>query len=288
MYSRVYVEITNACNMSCSFCHGTKRSKKIMTLGEFARIVGNLKGITEYLYLHVLGEPLTHPMLPTFIEYATNNGFKVAITTNGTLLDKKGEDLILSGVYKVNISLHSFENHTSQDAQKQYISSCLAFADRASKQGVLCVLRLWNKINNKNSMNGEISIEEKLNDYTIELLHEYFGNDWTLGSRGARIRDKLHLEYGERFEWPDKNNECLGERVFCHGLSDHFGILSDGTVVPCCLDADASIPLGNIFDSDIRSILSSDRALAIKNGFSKKLAVEDLCRRCPYARRFKI
>lgn len=282
MYSRAYVEIINTCNMHCSFCHGTKRENRAMSLGEFARIVGNLRGVTEYLYLHVLGEPLTHPMLPTFIEYATKSGFKVAITTNGTLLSKLGEALINSGVYKVNISLHSFERYGSQEAQNNYISSCIAFADEASKRGVLCVLRLWNKVNQENS------IEEKLNDYTLALLREHFGNDWSFGARGARIRNKLHLEYGERFEWPDSNNESLGERVFCHGLSDHFGILCDGTVIPCCLDADGAIPLGNIFESDIRTILSSDRANAIKDGFQNKTAVEDLCLRCPYARRFKV
>jgi MoaA/NifB/PqqE/SkfB family radical SAM enzyme len=282
MYSRAYVEIINTCNMHCSFCHGTKRESRAMSLGEFARIVGNLRGVTEYLYLHVLGEPLTHPMLPTFIEYATKSGFKVAITTNGTLLSKLGEALINSGVYKVNISLHSFERYGSQKAQNNYISSCIAFADEASRRGVLCVLRLWNKVNQENS------IEEKLNDYTLALLREHFGNDWSFGARGARIRNKLHLEYGERFEWPDSNNESLGERVFCHGLSDHFGILCDGTVIPCCLDADGAIPLGNIFESDIRTILSSDRANAIKDGFQNKTAVEDLCLRCPYARRFKV
>lgn len=282
MYSRAYVEIINTCNMHCSFCHGTKRESRAMSLGEFARIVGNLRGVTEYLYLHVLGEPLTHPMLPTFIEYATKSGFKVAITTNGTLLSKLGEALINSGVYKVNISLHSFERYGSQETQNNYISSCIAFADEASRRGVLCVLRLWNKVNQENS------IEEKLNDYTLALLREHFGNDWSFGARGARIRNKLHLEYGERFEWPDSNNESLGERVFCHGLSDHFGILCDGTVIPCCLDADGAIPLGNIFESDIRTILSSDRANAIKDGFQNKTAVEDLCLRCPYARRFKV
>lgn len=282
MYSRAYVEIINTCNMHCSFCHGTKRESRAMSLGEFARIVGNLRGVTEYLYLHVLGEPLIHPMLPTFIEYATKSGFKVAITTNGTLLSKLGEALINSGVYKVNISLHSFERYGSQEAQNNYISSCIAFADEASRRGVLCVLRLWNKVNQENS------IEEKLNDYTLALLREHFGNDWSFGARGARIRNKLHLEYGERFEWPDSNNESLGERVFCHGLSDHFGILCDGTVIPCCLDADGAIPLGNIFESDIRTILSSDRANAIKDGFQNKTAVEDLCLRCPYARRFKV
>lgn len=282
MYSRVYVEITNTCNMNCSFCHGTKRAPRRLSLGEFARIVGNLRGVTEYLYLHVLGEPLTHPMLPTFIDYATKSGFKVALTTNGTLLDTLGEAIILSGTYKVNISLHSFEQYGSFEAQKEYISSCIRFADDASKRGVLCVLRLWNKVEEENS------IEEKLNEYTLSLLHEHFGNEWSFGARGARIRDKLHIEFGERFEWPDQSAVDLGERVFCHGLSDHFGILCDGTVIPCCLDADGAIPLGNIFEQDIRKILSSDRASAIKERFSKKLAVEELCRRCPYARRFKV
>lgn len=282
MYSRVYVEITNRCNMSCSFCHETKREPRRLSLGEFARIVGNLHGVTEYLYLHVLGEPLTHPMLATFIEYATKSGFKVAITTNGTLLDKMGEALILSGTYKVNISLHSFEEYGSFEAQKKYIESCVRFADEASQRGVLCVLRLWNKVCESDS------IEEKLNEYTLSLLHEHFGNEWTFGARGARIRNKLHIEFGERFEWPDENSCDLGERVFCHGFSDHFGILSDGTVIPCCLDADGAIPLGNIFETDIRKILSSERAVAIKDGFAKKRAAEELCRRCPYARRFKI
>lgn len=268
--------------MSCSFCHGTKREPRRMTLGEFARIVSSLRGVTQYLYLHVLGEPLTHPMLPIFIKHATKNGFKVAITTNGTLLDKCGESLILAGAYKVNISLHSFEKQDSQEKQRAYVNSCIDFAQRASEQGVLCILRLWNKTAKENSP------EEALNEYTLELLHERFGNDWHFSERGARIHDKLHLEYGNRFDWPDASIDSLGDRVFCHGLSDQFAILCDGTVTPCCLDAEGDIALGNIFESDIRSILVSDRALAIKQGFSNKRAVENLCKRCGYARRFKI
>ena len=281
MYSRVYVEIGNICNMNCSFCHKTEREKKRMRLGEFARVVGNLRGVTEYLYLHLLGEPLTHPMLPTFIEYAKNCGFKVAITTNGTLLREKGEALILAGAYKVNISLHSFEGESEQK-QTEYIEECIDFADKASRAGVLTVLRLWNI-----ERSGNEAINKK-NDKTLKLLHERFDGDWTLGARGARIRDKLHLEFGEYFEWPDINAADLGESVFCHGLGDHFGILADGTVVPCCLDAEGDMALGNIFESDIRNILSSPRALAIKEGFSKKKAAEELCRKCGYARRFKV
>ena len=279
MYSRAYVEITNTCNMHCSFCHGTSREPRAMSLGEFARICANLRGVTEYLYLHVLGEPLCHPMLPIFIEHASRCGFKVAITTNGTLLGVRGDDLLLSRPYKINISLHSFEGESEQ-AKREYVGSCLDFANRASEAGILVVLRLWNL--------GAKDGADLLNGDVIDLLHERFGDFESLSVRGARIKDKLHIELGKRFDWPDSCAEDLGERVFCHGLGDHFAILSNGTVVPCCLDADGAIPLGNIFESDIRDILSSERAVNIKNGFSQKKAVEDLCRRCGYARRFKV
>ena len=279
MYSRAYVEITNVCNMHCSFCHGTSRQARVMSLGEFARITANLRGVTEYLYLHVLGEPLCHPMLPIFIEHAARCGFKVALTTNGTLLGAKGEMLLLSRPYKINISLHSFEGESEQ-AKRDYIASCLDFADRASEAGILVVLRLWN-LGAKNGADAK-------NDTVLDMLREKFGEFESISSRGARIKDKLHVELDKRFDWPDSGAEDLGERVFCHGLGDHFAILADGTVVPCCLDADGAMPLGNIFEADIRDILSSERATNIKNGFSQKRAVENLCRRCPYARRFKV
>jgi len=276
MYSRVYVEITNICNKSCSFCHGTKRAPRSMTMDEFSLVCEKLSGVSEYLYLHVMGEPLTHPLLCDFVRYATEKGFKVAITTNGTLLDKCGDALIAAGVYKVNISLHSFE-FGEDDKHSSYVQKFLNFADISSKSGVLTVLRLWN---------GGVS--DTKNEETLSLLHKKFPGQWHPGSRGARIRDKLHLEYGERFVWPDIDSENIGCALFCHGLGDHFGILSDGTVIPCCLDSDGVIDLGNVYTENIEEILSSERAKNIKNGFQNKTAVEELCQRCPYARRFKI
>jgi radical SAM protein with 4Fe4S-binding SPASM domain len=105
-------------------------------------------------------------------------------------------------------------------------------------------------------------------------------------TRGVKIRDKIFLEWGDRFEWPDVNAEIKGCKFSCYGLKDQFGILSDGTVVPCCLDSDGAINLGNIFHEDIESILNSERASAIVEGFKRGQASEELCRRCGYARRF--
>lgn len=274
MYSKVYIEITNQCNQSCSFCPGINRLAKSLSMEEFQIIVDKLKGLTKYLYLHVMGEPLIHPLLTSFIQYATEQGFLVAITTNGTLLRKRGQELIDSGVYKVNISVHSFEKGTKEEYQN-YISECIHFADIASKKNILTILRLWNQ-----------GFDAGRNIDIRKQLEAYFEEPWQFGSRGARIRPKLHLEYGERFEWPDLAKEDKGTEIFCYGLKDHFAILCDGRVVPCCLDREGAITLGNVFESSLENILSTERAVHMRTGFQKRQAIEELCRKCGYARRF--
>ena len=273
MYSRVYVEITNICNRSCSFCPGHDREARRMTASEFDAVTDKLVGITQYLYYHVMGEPLTHPLLPDFIRTATEKGFKSVVTTNGTLLESVGDALIEAGVYKVNISLHSFEGDAAE-AYKKYITSCLDFADKASRAGVLVILRLWNK-----------GHDGGRNEDIVAAMKERFSDaEWKEDARGARIRHRLHLEYGERFEWPDASAEDGGADVFCYGLSDHFSILCDGTVVPCCLDRNGVLSLGNVLVDSVEKIMTSDRAERIRRGFKNRTAAEDLCRRCGYAR----
>lgn len=274
MYSRVYVEITNICNKNCSFCPGTVRSPKRMTAEEFTAVAQKLQGVTEYLYYHLMGEPLTHPLLPDFIKIANQMGFRSAITTNGSLLPTRGDALIAAQVYKVNISVHSFEGGSLQEYMT-YLNGCMDFAEKASQAGVLVILRLWN--------NG---MDEGRNVDIVARLQERFTEEWHWGTRGARIRPKLHLEYGDRFQWPDMAAENQGDSVFCYGLKDHFAILCDGRVVPCCLDREGAITLGNIFTQEIGEILQSPRAKAMRDGFTRRCATEELCQKCGYARRF--
>ena len=248
MYSRVYVEITNICNRNCSFCPGTKRETDSMSLEKFSHILESLQGVTKHLYFHIMGEPLIHPNLRQFIKMAKESGFHPMITTNGTLLASHGHELIQEGVYKI-----------------------------ASKASILVVLRLWNN-GYDNGRNADIE----------RLLHEYFPQDWQYGKRGITIQKNLFLEYGERFSWPDMEAEEEGNNVFCYGLKDHFGILCDETVIPCCLDHEGDLALGNIFVQDLSEILESKRALAMKQGFRNRKAAEELCRKCGYARRFSV
>lgn len=274
MYAKVYVEITNICNMACSFCHGHSREKRQLAVDEFARILEQLSGKTQYIYYHLMGEPLLHPLLPLFLQMAAEKGYRSVITTNGTLLDRCGETLLQSRLHKVNISLHSFENG-NEEAQIAYLEKVAAFAEAAVKKGVLISLRLWNQ-----------GCDDGKNQVTEAFLRRRLPGDWVANTRGYRIREKLYLEWDNRFAWPDMAAPEQGEQVFCYGLRDHFGILCDGTVVPCCLDSNGVIPLGNVLTEDLTSILRSPRAKAMVEGFSCRRPTEALCRRCGYAQRF--
>lgn len=245
-----------------------------MTKEEFSLILDKLQGVTKYVYYHLMGEPLTHPQLAEFIKMAGAAGYKSILTTNGTLLKRRGEELLDAGLHKVNLSLHSFEEG-SDDDYREYVKILSDFAKNAARVGVIVVFRLWNK-----------GFDGGRNAAALRLLRENIDGDWAENTRGIRIRDKIYLEWGERFEWPDSEAEVQGERFFCYGLKDQFGILADGTVVPCCLDSDGVISLGNIFNDDIGAVLSSPRATAIVDGFKCGKASEELCRRCGYAQRF--
>ena len=274
MYSRVYVEITNICNMHCSFCHGHSRAPRRMSTDEFSRVLDALEGQTKFVYYHLMGEPLSHPDLPDMIRTATARGFRSVITTNGTLLRTRGDALIAAAPHKVSISLHSFEEG-DDDAFYAYLQSAADFAAKAAVAGIIVVFRLWN-----NGCDGG------RNALIEDFLRKSLPGDWATNPRGVRIRQNLHLEWGERFAWPDKDAPDEGSAVYCYGLGDHFGILCDGTVVPCCLDSDGVINLGNVFAEPLADILSSPRATAMVEGFRRRCVTEDLCRRCGYARRF--
>lgn len=274
-FNKIYLEISNVCNLSCSFCPGTKRKKHFMTEEEFTFLLPKLRPFSDYLYFHLMGEPLLHPDLAHFLELAGEADFKTILTTNGTLL-KKQQDVLLNshGLHKINISLHAFEANDLDVPFSEYLSDCLSFG-QAAKGKILIVYRLWNG-----------GGAEKLNEEILNTMKEYFPGPWVQERRGIRIGDHVFLEYGDKFDWPNLGSEDCGNKVFCYGLRDQVGVLCDGTVVPCCLDHEGDIALGNLFKQDLGSILASPRAQAIYQGFRNRFAAEELCHKCGYARRF--
>ena len=275
-FRKVYLEISNLCNLSCRFCPGTKRAKKAMTEDELAVLLPKIRPYTDYLYFHLMGEPLLHPKLERFLEMAGSHGFKVILTTNGTLLKKQQEMLLRSpALHKINISLHAFEANDLAVPFEEYLYDCFAFGT-ASAGKKLVVYRLWN--------NGG---EDAQNANILDTMHHFYPNEWVQERNGIRIADRTYLEYGDKFDRPHLSATEGNNHVFCYGLRDQLGILCDGTVVPCCLDHDGDLALGNLLAQDMEEILETPRAKAIYDGFSHREAAEELCRKCGYARRFQ-
>lgn len=274
-FNKIYLEISNICNLKCAFCPGTNRPKHAMTEDEFSSLLPKLRTFSDFLYFHLMGEPLCHPKLERFLELAGNVGFKVILTTNGTLL-RKQQDILLSSpaLHKINISLHAFEANDLAIPFSQYLSDCFSFG-KAAEGKKLVVFRLWNN-GGANDMNSQI----------LSAMEHHFPTPWATERRGQRIGQRVYLEYGDKFDWPDLSAPDGGDRVFCYGLRDQIGVLCDGTVVPCCLDHDGDLALGNLFREELDTILNTPKAQAIYDGFSQSTAVENLCRRCGYARRF--
>ena len=275
-FRKVYLEISNVCNLKCSFCPGTKRKPQIMQEADFTIVAQKLRPYADYLYFHLMGEPLCHPNLERYLQIAGGLGFRVILTTNGTLLARQREILLrCPALHKVNISLHAFEANDLSVPFQTYLEDCCSFGNAAQGNCIVCY-RLWNQ-----------GGADKLNDLIQTSLKTHFPSQWVQERQGIRIGQKVYLENGDKFDWPDLAAPECGGRVFCYGLRDQIGILCDGTVVPCCLDHDGDIPLGNILHQPLERILDSPRAKAIYEGFQSGLAAEELCRRCGYAQRFR-
>lgn len=286
-FKRVYIEITNICNLSCSFCPKTKRPQKFMNTTEFELILNKIKPFTEYIYFHLMGEPLLNPNLEGFLDIAYRKGFKVNLTTNGTLLYKAKDILInAKALRQINVSLHSFEANNQNNDYFDYFNNVLSFIDEVNKNtNIICSMRLWNLDNNKdkgqNLLNIDILklISDKF-DYLEDIIYKLNVD------KRIKLKRNLYLNSAQKFDWPDISIDSLGEDGFCLGLRDHLGILSDGTVVPCCLDSDGNIPIGNIFNEEFEEIINCKRANDIYQGFSKRKKVEELCKRCGYSEVF--
>lgn len=286
-FKKIYIETTNICNLSCNFCPKTSRKLGFMSIENFKEIINKIDGYTNHIYLHLMGEPFLNKNLKDFLQISKEANINVNITSNGTLINNVKEILINSkAVRQINISLHSFEANDNDVDFYEYINNVLDFIKEANeKTEIICALRLWNIDTEELKANNELNfkiiklIEDKLNlEFSLlEKLKE---------KRGIKLKERIYLNMAEKFSWPDSSISLISEEVFCHGLRDQIGILLDGTVVPCCLDSEGNIALGNIFNKNLDEIINSKRAKDIYDGFSRRRAVEDLCKRCGYAKRF--
>jgi MoaA/NifB/PqqE/SkfB family radical SAM enzyme len=259
-----------------------------MTISRFEQIITAVKPFTDHIYFHLMGEPLLNPNVAKFLEIAHAAGLKVNLTTNGTLLSANQSVLLEApALRQVNISLSSFEANEMNSSLESYLETVAQFVNAASKQSQpICSIRLWNmdtaELKGSNTFNHQIInyLEHSLEMPTGSLI------EMLSHKMSAKVKERVYINMAEKFEWPDMEKAQENTTVFCYGLRDQLGILVDGTVVPCCLDSDGNIPLGNVLEMPLDTIINSKRAVALYEGFSNRVAIEPLCQKCGYAKKY--
>lgn len=259
MYKKVYVEITNSCNLKCPFCLGNKREVRFMGEEEFKVILAKLKGYTSYLYFHLLGEPLLHPKINEFINLAKENNYNINITTNGYYIDRIKDN---KNIRQINISLHSYDQQ--KISLEKYLANIFSSVDILAKNTYINY-RIW--------------VKTKYKDKIIALLEKKYHKK----IKGhTKLQENIFIDFDEEFIWPSLSRGLNRKEGKCYALKDHLGILVDGKVVPCCLDGMGIIKLGNIFKNNMSDIINSSRYQLMSQGFQKNQKIEKLCQNCDF------
>lgn len=281
-FSKIYIEITNVCNLKCEFCLETKREKKFMDINEFEYILNNIKDYTDLILLHVKGEPLLHPNLKEILKVCERNYIKVNITTNTTLLKENLSILSESkSLRQLNLSIHDLEQNNI-NTEKGFID-IVKYVKLIKKQNKNLIIsyRLWNinEIGRNDRNRNFLNILE--DEYNIVDIYQK-----CIEKNFVELEENVFLNQDIEFEWPSLKQEIISESGKCYGLKNQIAILVSGDVVPCCLDTDGDMVLGNIFKQDLEEILNTSRAQKIVEGFNKSRLVEELCKRCDFIKKF--
>lgn len=263
-YKKIYLEITNQCNLKCDFCIQNKRHSKFIDKKDFLIILDKIKDYTNYLYFHVLGEPLLHPNINEFINIAHNNNFLINITTNGYLIKRIKDN---KNIRQLNISLHSYDDKYLVSIDN-YLDNIFDVIDELINNNTYVSLRLW--------------VKNKYHEYIIDKINQRYKTNISYDVKDYKINDYLFINNFHEFIWPDLNNEYYSEEGTCYALKDHIGILVDGTILPCCLDTLGTINFGNIFTTNLEDIINSDRYKNMLEGFKYNKKCEELCKHCNF------
>ncbi len=271
-YKKIYIEITNNCNLNCSFCSEVKRKRRFMTRDEFESILIKIKDYTDYIYLHIKGEPLLHPNIIDFLRLAEKYNLKVNLTTNGTLFSKMAKELNeCRSLHKINFSLHS-ENNLDNYCEE-------IFKNVELLKDKIVIYRLWTLKNNELDKKSQ-EIVNKIRKY-YNLPQETVDKIYT--SNNIKIKSTIYVDKDNEFSWPEVTTHK--SNGYCYALKTQIGILVDGTVVPCCLDSNGVINLGNIFKENLEEIINSEKYKSLQKSFRDRKPCEELCKSCTFKER---
>ena len=277
-FEKIYIELSDICGLKCAFCPSIKGIRGVMSVKDFTKIAQKIADKARIYAFHLLGDPLTLPNLDEFIAVAKAHKMPLELTTSGFYMSAKNQALLLESenIRQINFSLMAFLAQKKLDFTG-YFTPILSFlrSHVALEKQSFVNLRLWN-------------LDEKFKNVENEVIYDFLEHEFSVQiNRQAtknRLASHIILHQSTQFHWANLADKMLHTKGSCYGLHKQIGILSSGVLVPCCMDSAGVMALGNILKQDLDEILSSKRAIAMKNGFEKGELIEALCQRCEFGR----
>jgi radical SAM protein with 4Fe4S-binding SPASM domain len=288
MFERLYIEISNICNLQCTFCPEVKRDKKVLSVEDFKKFALQAKPLTKQVCLHLMGEPLAHPQFQQIADICDELNLRVFLTTNGTLLKKHSERLLSwKSLDQINFSVHSYFANPTKQSLEDYLEPILSFCNKSIEMNASFYinLRLWNL--------QETNVQSDQNLRVFKILNANFEKEINSNidvkhNKSKKVAGKIYVHFDTEFIWPDLMQKNRGSKGSCYGLRKQLAIHANGDVVPCCLDKESVLKLGNLSqEGSLTEILKSEKANKIRQGFEKGQLVEELCQKCQYVDRFR-
>ncbi|GAA8375704.1 radical SAM/SPASM domain-containing protein [Helicobacter pylori] len=276
-FKKIYIELSDICGLQCSFCPNPKNIRGVMPLELFEKVCKEAAPLTPIITLHVLGDPCKLKNLNRYLNAAKRFSLKVDLVTSGAYLHNF-ETLLQDAIYQISISLDAgLDNHNKLN-QHRYIQKILEFCRYKCEKNSEVFLNL-------RIQDGTLDKHQNLINPLLESF-ECVSLEGLKSQGRARLFKKSFLNIQKTFKWPNLNaqNPLNQESKipYCYGLIKQIAILSNGVVVPCCMDTQAHINLGDLNHTPLKDILNSQKAMAIKTHFLKGEALELLCKNCSY------
>ena len=232
------IEPTNTCNLRCTFCfvtEGMTREGGFMDLDLFKKIIDDCPDL-EHLCMHNWGEPLLHKDIFKMIEYAKNKGVNyVVMNTNGTLFTDKMIDRIVDS--KLDIIRFSIDG--SAETFKRVRGVELQNIERNINK----LKKVKEKRRPKLKMGVVFTVEED-----TEGDAEDYITHWEKIVDHVRLQPKL-ITSPRNQACPEPFGKDYGKLV----------VLWDGRVIPCCVDYNASLTIGNIQNDTISNLWKNEK-----------------------------
>ena len=305
-FHKIYVEITDICGLSCSFCTPKKAKRGVMPLTLFKNIIEQIANYTKFISLHVLGDPLCVENLNEYLAIGSYYNVKFDIVSSGAFLQQKHFPILTQdSIHQVSFSLDALFNHSHLNKEiHKYFDRIIDFYmyANANYPKLYINLRLFGN-----------------NDYTY-LLERFPNAIMQTEKRRLRLAKNFFLRFHKPFIWHatqkhhnlkssflDSINQSLHKdkpsndklletksimsqmqnhpkpnKPYCFGSVKQLAILANGIVVPCCIDANGSMPLGNLCVQDFESILKSKPMKTMQKAQHTHKNLPNLCSTCTF------